>query len=391
MILKKLTLSQLFFCVNGELIAMLRLILIISLFYAAPVFATKARLLSLANSFQLTDPQSVYQKPIDLIYIDNLVSLESGVTNATSTTNGAEAFTSYLMSDKAQIALGFGHQDDAIATTRSFMNAVLGAAKYELSQNPVHVFYGVRDSLTSYVLGAFYSNKKDRLNALTESSAGFSAGMEWGNWQFNTVYSLVNTVEAAGGQRFDGKGYWNSSVSYLLDDTLFRFSYLNTDAKSTTGAVENEFHRIETVTLGLTDKKIREENNFFWGAEVVSTAVKCRISGSADCNKIYTSTTLPLWIGFEAQASDWLTLRSALKQIIFVGLIKDEVGYPTGALSSSNGAIQNIAAPANSTAVTLGAGLKFNRITLDALMSTATSQNIDFTNLFSQVGATFNY
>lgn len=370
---------------------MIRILLGLVVLYSFPVMATKARLQSLGNSFQFTDTQSVFQKPIDLIYLDNLVSIESGVTNATTLNNGAEVFVSHLLNDKAQIGLSLGHQDAAVVTTRSFMNSVLGAATYELAQNPVHLFYGVRDSLTSYVFGAFYSYKNDRLNALTESSAGLSAGVEWGKWQFNTVYTAVNAVEVAANQRFDGKGYWNSSVSYLLDDTLFRFSYLNTDAKSTTGTTENEFHRIETVTLGLIDSNLKEENNYFWGAEVVSTAVKCRIKASADCNKLYTSTTLPFWLGIEAQASDWLVLRSTVKQILLVGLVKDEVGYPVGTFNNTTGAVQDISAISNTTTVTLGAGIKFNKFTVDGTMTTAANQNINFTNFLSQVGVTYYY
>lgn len=370
---------------------MFRLILSAVILYSLPVLATKARLLSLGNSFQFTDPQSVYQKPIDLIYIDNLVSVESGLTNATTLNNGAEVFVSHLLNDKAQIGLSLGHQDQAVVTTRSFMNSVLGAATYELAQNPVHMFYGVRDSLTSYVFGAFYSHKNDRLNALTESSAGLSAGVEWGNWQFNTVYTAVNAVEVAANQRFDGKGYWNSSVSYQLDDTLFRFSYLNTDAKSTTGNTENEFHRIETVILGLVDSNVKEDNNFFWGVEVVSTAAKCRIRASADCNKLYTNTTLPFLLGIEAQANDWLVLRSTVKQILLVGITKDEVPYPAGTFNNTTGAVQNVSAISNTTAVTLGAGIKFNKFTVDGTMTTATNQTVNFTSLLSQVGISYQY
>ena len=54
--------------------------------------ASKARIQSLANSFHLIDVQSVYRRPLDLIYLDDLISLESGLTTPTTLNNNAEVF-----------------------------------------------------------------------------------------------------------------------------------------------------------------------------------------------------------------------------------------------------------------------------------------------------------
>jgi hypothetical protein len=370
---------------------MLKLTLVFLFLYSTQALATKARLQSLGHSFHLTDSQSVFKKPIDLIYIDNLVSLETGVTDATSLVNGSEAFVSYSLNDETQLGFAFGHQDEAIATSRRFMNAIVGAATYELSQNPVHVFYAVKNSLTSYSLGVFYSNKNDKLNRLTESSGGASFGLEMGSWQFNTIYTLVNSVEAAAGKKFDGKGYSNSSVSYLLDETLFYLSYLIADAKSSTNLVDNEFHRIESVTLGLVDSNLKEENTFFWSAEVISNSVKCKVNASTECNKTFTSTSLPVLIGIEARANDWMTLRSTIKQIFLVSLVKDELGYPVGSIAGATGAVQDLSTTANSTVMTLGMGLNFNKISIDGILTTSTTQTLNFNTFLSQVGVSYSY
>ncbi|MEQ1722048.1 MAG: hypothetical protein ABL930_02665 [Pseudobdellovibrio sp.] len=370
---------------------MLKLTLVLLIFYTIPALATKARIQSLGNSFHLIDTQSVFKKPIDLIYLNPLVSFESGVTNATTLIDGAEGFVSYSLNDKTQLGFALGHQDEAIVTSRTFMNAIVGAATYEMSQNPVHFFYAIKDSLTSYSLGGFYSNKEDKLNGLTESSAGASFGLELGNWQFNTIYTLVNSVEAAAGKKFDGKGYSNSSVSYLLDETLFRFSYLISDAKSYTNAVENEFHRIESVTLGLVDSNLKEDNTFFWSAEIISTAVKCKVNTTAYCNEVFTSTSLPFLLGIEARANDWITLRSSIKQIFLVSVIKDELGYPTGSTAGATGARQDVTSTENSTVMTLGMGLNFNKVSIDGTFTTNTTQVFNFNTFLSQVGVTYQF
>jgi hypothetical protein len=370
---------------------MLRLTLVFLILYSTQAFATKARMQSLGHSFHLIDSQSVFKKPIDLIYIDNLVSIETGVTNATTLTDGSEAFVSYSLNEKTQLGFALGHQDEAIVTSRSFMNTLVGASTYEMSQNPVHIFYAIKDSLTSYTLGGFYSNKNDKLNGLTESSGGVSFGTEMGIWQFNTIYTLDNSVKAALGKKFDGKAYSNSSVSYLLDETLFYLSYFIADAKSSTNNVENEFHRIESVTLGLVDSNLKEENTFFWSAEVISNSVKCKVTASTECNKTFTSTSFPVLIGIEASANEWMTLRSTIKQIFLVSLVKDELGYPVGSIAGATGAVQDLSATANSTVITLGMGLNFNKISIDGTLTTSSTQAFNLNTFLSQVGVSFSY
>lgn len=371
-----------------------KLLVIILSLLSFDVFASKARIQALGNSFHLIDPQTVYSNPLDLTALDNFVTLETGLTAATSVNNNAEAMVSYSLNENYQVALSFGHQDQAFVDARNFIN-VLSGTTFELPQNPLSIFYAVKDGITPYAFGVFYSNKNDKLMALTESSSGLSAGVEMGKWQLSALYAFENSVEGAAGKKFDGSGYSQATVSYLLDETTFELTYIMSKAKMSTrlgaAVTDNESHFKDVIMLGLADSNIKDDNDFFWGAQVVSTTINCKLNLSANCDKSFTHTVLPIWIGLEAQASDWLTVRSAIKQSFLFNITKDEFGYPAAAVSGATGAISDIPAGGNSTVVSAGLGFKFKKLTLDGTLSTASTQTLDATNFLSQVGLTYNF
>ncbi|MEK6628221.1 MAG: hypothetical protein AABY53_06310 [Bdellovibrionota bacterium] len=361
-------------------------------------YASKARMQALANSFHFVDAQTVFKRPIDLIYLDNFVLLESGITAATSAQDNSEAMLSYSLkkndSENHRIAASFGHQEASVIEARQFIKGLSGT-NIELQQNPLHLFYAVDDAVTSYAVGLFYSTKDEKLTGLKESSAGLSLGAEIGKFQISALYVSMNSVRAAGGKQFDGAGYLQAQASYLSDTTLFEFTFKTSRPKLTTevGGVTTltESHTHDVATLGLADSNTLGENEFFWGGQVVSMRINCNHKASVVCNKIYTNTSVPAWFGIEAQATDWLVFRSAIKQSFLVNITKDDVGYPAAAISGATGAIVDLGAGANSTSVTAGVGLKFKNLTLDGVLSTASTQVLDARNLLSQLALTYGF
>ncbi len=346
--------------------------------------ASKARVQSLANSFHLLDAQSVYRRPIDLIYLDNFVVLESGVTAATSINDNAEAMLSYTYNNNRHIALSFGHQDRAVVDSRNFINLLSGSA-FVLAQNPLYVFYAVDDSITSYAVGISYSAKNEKkLTNLKESSVGISLGVEMGKFQVNSVFVPINSTSASAGKQFEGGGYSQVTGSYLSDQTLFEFTYAVSKSRLATeaGAVIED-HIKDEFTLGLVDSNSQHANNFFWGAQIISTRINCKINLSATCNKTFSRSILPVWFGIEAQANDWLSLRGAVKQS-FLASLTDAVGYPAGAVA-------DITAAANDTVVSMGLGFNFKSMAVDGTLSTASTQVLNTANFLSQVGLTYSF
>lgn len=375
------------------------LTIIVWSFFSLIVHASKARVQALSNSFHLIDSQSIYKKPIGLIYLENLISLESGELTATTINNNAEVMAIYSLNEKKKIAMSFGHQDVSVVEARQFINTLSGSA-FELAQNPLSVFYAIDDNLNPYVFSIFYSGKNDKLVNLKESSVGFSLGMELGKFQLNALYVPINFVEASLGKKFEGGGYWRSSASYLLDQTTFELTYISSKAILSTSAsgadVINEQHYRDTVILGLADSNpsylnLGEENTFFWGSEIISTRIHCKLNLSAACDKFFTSTTLPAWFGVETQASNWLTIRGSIKQTFFINTYKDEFGYPAASVSGATGGVSDIPQASNSTVVAAGLGIKFKNVVFDGGLFSGASQTLNTSDFLSQASLTYSF
>ena len=94
-------------------------------------------------------------------------------------------------------------------------------------------------------------------------------------------------------------------------------------------------------------------------------------------------THLPFIIGVEADAASWLTLRASAKQNVILGSSKVNQGDSTTIK--------------NNTTVALGAGLKFNKFTLDSTLAagsvpaTAGNGSIDANNLMANASLTYMF
>lgn len=350
----------------------------ILLFTSQVVFASKARLNSLGQSYHLVDIQNIFFRPADIFYLDPQISIESGITAATSTTNSAEGILLYSLSENNKIALALGHLHPFATESRLHINSILGAGTYELQQNPIHIIYARETSDINYLIGAYYSNKKDKIANSGEMTSGVILGTEIGNFKIQADYLFANEVTNAVTQ-FQGGGYLRGNVVYTLQATTFYLDYEIGRARSVTGLIDNENHKFENVKLGLVDSRAKDGNDVFWGAEVISKNIACELTANSGCNKLKNETKLPVWLGFEYQAADFLILRGSIKQSILVNYEKNENLNAEKTYSASD------------TSVALGSGLVFKNLTIDGSLNASSTQTLDSSNLLTQVSLTFNY
>lgn len=367
---------------------MKNILLLFSLLFAVQAYATKARVLALANSPQLIDEQSIFANINHINSLGNFVSLESGLTavssTTTNTTSHAEGLVGVKLNADDTLVVALGHQDEAVIDSRHLASQL--GSDFLRQENPVYVLWGHKGELNSYGVGYFYSNYEDKLTGASESSSGLNLGLTMGAWRYYAVYTLVNSAAAAANTRFDGAGYLAANIDYSGDTNLFYLRLIRSSEKASTSGVESSSNTVQVVRLGLTDSTPKDSSTFFWGGEVVSTTVDCRVLASLDCNQKYTSTLLPIWFGLEAQATSWLVLRGSVKQSILVNQSKDAVGYPAGSFTNTNGALSEYAAGPGNTVVAIGAGFTLQRLTIDGLLKASTTQNVNSTDFLSQLG-----
>lgn len=371
---------------------MKKILLLAVSFFTVNVFATKARILSLGRSMHVVDYQDMPTNPMR-VHLPSAVILETGITNSVTNRDNAEAVVVYKLNDKSSMAAAVGKSDDPAFIGRSFMNSIVGAGTYRNPQNAIHGIYGLRaEDGTKYSMGASYSNYNDKLIPEKESSSGLFAGMATGPHIWWASYGLANTVEKAT-QKFNGGGALRASGRYMVGEWLYGVDLANWIAKSSTSGTDNESYGIQTVQFRVVNSQKKDGTDVFYGVGIASNVVDCKTKASTACSTKYSSLVLPVIIGIEVNAADWLTVRGAVTQNVLLATNKDEIGLPAASgFANTTGAATDFGNAPNSTAVSAGLGFKLKKeLSLDGTLATATTQNIDTNNFLVQVGATYLY
>jgi hypothetical protein len=355
-------------------------------------FASKARMTSLSNSRHVLDEQQIFINPLYLNYLDSFVSYESGdmgVSPTTTAKSNAEGLVSFALKDRSRLALAMGHQDANIVYSRKFINDV-ALLNFTMTQNPLHLFYANTDVDTSYAFSFQYSNYKNRVSSEGESTVGTSFGVEMGPWQLSTQYVLINSAETAL-NRLDGSGFITGALQYSTDTNHFYviYSSLPTRAYNNTSVLES--HYVQNLRIGLVDSNMKDGHDAFWGAEILTTNIECKLKGGLNCQKTARSVVLPVWFGVEAQALPWMILRGSIRQTILFNQSKDDVGYSSALFQNGTGAISDYVEGPDSVQLAMGMGLDFGNVVVDGTLQAATTTFFDLSNFLSQVSLKYKF
>lgn len=357
-------------------------------------FASRARVTSLGNSAHILDTQSIFSNPAKMFLMGDFVSLESGktATNAgaslTNPNDNAEGTIVRTMGD-AKWALALGHKSENASAfgLRRIMDLV-PATNVTEQQNPVEFSYGMKSGDMTWGATLVYSNYNDKAQEIKEDSAGVRFGLLMGAWDIDAGVGLSSNVKdktAAGGQGVDFKGTGSYSVGagYTMENLYVYGNAAIVGAKmenQTTGA---ELAKVDVtrINLGVVSSHKKDGNEFFYGAKLASYNQKDKTSD----NKV-TQLSLPVIVGLEAEATSWMTLRGSLTQTVILDNAKDETA----------GTVNSEEAPGtNNTTAAIGAGLKFNKITVDGslegLTGGAASQDLSGDTLLTTVGLTYMF
>ena len=356
-------------------------------------FATKARLKALSNSLHLSGTQTVFVSPYHLMSLENFVALEAGLTTSTTVDNGAEGSVLMNVNSDSKLFFSVGHLDESVQSQRKFVNGITGVTGYKTQQNPAEIIYSWKDGSTVWGLGTYYSNFNNKLTNEKESSAGLRLAASYGDIKWKANFGLVNSAVNTAGDQFNGDVYFNLGLRY--NQNAFRYGLdittWNVSQTLNAGLAPNLSHGFQDINLRVVNVNKIEAGEFFMGAGLQQVTVKDK-----QADKKFNRTTLPLILGAEAKANDWLVLRGSITQTVLVAQSKDEVGYTAASLTGASGVVDaEFSAEANNTAVAAGVGIVMNKVQLDAtlkgLTGTTANQNINGTDLLAQVGVVYKY
>lgn len=362
--------------------------------------ASKARLNALGNADHLTDVQDVLERPDRATMFGEFVTFEFGTTSVvTTTTVNADGTTTNLTdADKLNAEGGFVrmHGDSAWgaylgnnSTSAAFYRSTLATAASKTTlnakqSNPLNLFYATKSGDLAWGAGLFYTSSENKAAFTKQSVTGLVGSMTMGAIEAKLLLGLGNMVEdnsnTAAKYKLEGTTTAKLHGAYRAEDMYYYAQYDMSGAKLS--AAGSEVAKLEGsgIKVGVTHSTKKDAVEFFYGAEYMTSTLKNKVTGG---DKLEVSS-LPLIVGLEADAANWLTFRGSVKQSVFVNNTKE-----TPATGTANPDLVN----SPSTEVAAGVGMKWNKFTVDGTLKAATSGNfgLDGDNFLGNVAMTYNF
>lgn len=439
------------------------------------VFASQARLLALGMNevdndgvYYIQDSRNIFLNPAFVNnYADQLMidwgSSGQLATASTSTTNQTATVNNNTSKPKAQggvikkygdlvYGVYYGNESNTSSLLRvaatsavSAMNGFNGTAgsgdskMLQTSDNQIDVFVG-GDNGTKWGANLLYASGKDETRSSKDSALAARVGFIGSNWDAHLNMSLVGKSESTDTvsnvfktsstvrQEFKGKLGLMVGGSYLLssNNRLFgyvkKFNWDQVDSATYTAGHVNNLGGQNGTTKGDflsyyfgwgADYDVNSGDKVFTSIAVKKTDINLEFANKSEVRHM----VVPITIGYEAKATEWLTLRGSVIQNIFGTRdnknIDNYSATGTRLNKVASGLITKIyggsgkATISNSTSVNAGATLTFGNLAVDGLIGTtdsngsqvvsATDTNapkkgiLSWRNLETSVGMTYKF
>ncbi len=321
-------------------------------------FATKARLEALGNgaTYLTSDTRNVFRNAAHVNSMKNYVVTEWGTAVNTSVdTVAAPDAEGGFYRESGNFAYGL-----YLGSQRNDNNAARAAsdATYVSHDNSLDLFIA-GDAGVEWGARVHYAGSKNEPTATSEvkqDAMGVGLGIVMGDLEVWTNLDLSDNSEGASNtnDKWEAELGLNVGLSYAFGNMTAWADYASTGFEVTTAGTKTEDNSTTSITVGLG--KVHEAGagaRVFYNAQFNTTTNE---SGIGTTTEVKT-TSLPVTIGFEADATKWLSLRGSVSQNVFLG----NAETTTGSTSTSTYV-------ANSTNVQAGATLNFGKLKVDGMI-----------------------
>lgn len=398
---------------------------------SSSTFATEARLLALGMNetdnegmYYIQDGRNIFLNPAYInLYADQAV-FEYG--NAGTGVPAAQARATLNQSTNAKAQGGFfkkygdfvygayvGNESNTSSLLRivgtgaasaASASAATGGHMLQTADNQIDLFFGGESSL-KWAGNIIYAHGKDETISSKDTAISLRSGLMGSKWDAHLNVSLASkssmtdtaTVAAAGitnaviNEEFKGKLGFHVGGSYLLDDKNRIFGYVKhygweqtenfaysgaqrTALGGQNGTVKGDF---SSYYLGWgRDFDVNGTDKLFTSLAARKTDINLKFDNKGEVRQLL----IPLTLGYEAKATEWLVIRGSVVQNLYGQKNNKNVSGSAGRLNGvakatiaglygSNGK----ATIATSTAVNAGATFVFGNLTIDGLIGTTGS------------------
>lgn len=351
-------------------------------------FATKARLEALGEmatgSQFLDDNRNVFLNPAHLNTHYDWVTMEWGQTSNTSDAAASPRAEGGMFKNNGNIIYGlyFGSESNTSQSLRTAAG-VTGDAAQEMNNLDIFVAgdagvqWGVR------LTNGSYANEQGASD-VEASQTRLTVGVVSGNIDGFLNFGLANTADD-GTNEFDGAGSIDLGVTYAMGDLDIMLRYTSITAED---ANEDEYTAANT-WLGVAKNYKLNDKAQAWASAFYKMDTSENDFAASSAPGESKSTYLPVSIGVEVMAKEWLALRGSVTHEI-IGSDENDAG--------------DTKTRTDSTKVAAGASLIFGDFNIDGLIgnspaggaATATDTsvgagNLRTDNLMSRVSMTYKF
>ena len=401
-------------------------------------YASKARLLALGqdkdDNYFISDSRSIfynaayvneYADTLTLEWGNSGTAFSAGTSGGGLDTDASPKAVGGMLKRSGSLVYGlyFGNESDTGALLHGAASDTDYATTNQLADtdNLLDVFVAGDTGSIKWGWNFLYSksetdNGAGNVNNSENDAMATRLGMIMGDIEAFANISLGNEAKrdnTTNKAKFEGSLGFHVGGAYNMGDSKFVGSYKQLDWDQTFGATpvksEGGFTKY-TVGWGHTHN-VNEMTRVYTQLFYESTKVEVKYA----TNPVEMShTVLPLVVGFEAKATDWLSLRGSIKSNIVKGEVKEKgigshfsaayrglLGAKFGT-SNTAGTTENKKTLANSTDVAAGATLHFGKLNVDGMIG-ATGSNrgtgtvgsdngvLALDNLLTRVGVSYAF
>ncbi len=346
-------------------------------------FASKARMEALGQnddrgSFYVEDSRNVFRNAAKVNTHKNYITTEWGTANDAADSATAPHAEGGFFREMGSFNYGvyLGSEIDAQNAART---------NYQAHDNALDLFFG-GDMGVQWGARVHYAagnTENTGTHKLEHSNFGLGLGMMMGDIEgyANIILSDESKGGAAAGDKFEANGL-NLGLSYdVMGMTVFADYDADGYDNTVSGAKTEQSNTTMTVGVGRIHE-VSSTARLNMDLAFVSSKEESKTASATTETK---QTKLPLTLGFEADATSWLTLRGSVTQNVIVN--NNEVK----STSTNKNTI------ANTTDVSAGATLNFGKLKVDGSIGTTDTTGTAGTetgtlaldNVLTRVGVTY--
>ncbi|WP_419168109.1 hypothetical protein [Halobacteriovorax sp.] len=393
-------------------------------------YATKARLLALGDevedNYYTMDDRYIFTNASYINNFADMVVYEHGSEGATSYATAfttAEAANTTLDTDQNPKAMGgflkkhgkfvygayLGNESNVSSLLRIVASDGNDANGYlATADNQIDLFFGGEAGINwgANFLYASSERKNGANEDLDDSAMAIRVGANKDNWDAYANISLNSESEnVATGNKFEGKLGFQVGGSYTFNQdtkvygSMKKFDWEQTNKLTgTNGTFDGGFTRLD---FGAGKEYTASTDTMvFVRAQLTKIDIEIDFSNKAELSTL----NIPLIVGFESKANDWLTLRGSVSQSLYgtadsqnLGTLiagdlgsagdSDAAGLKAAGIGAYGGnfASNGETSFENTTTVNLGATLTWNKIAVDTLVGSVSD------NAYTRFAVKYNF